>query len=143
MSKRALPVTNEQRRRQAAVLTDLRKRAGLTPTQAAGQIGVSYNQLLRYESGENLLATNYYPAFATVYGVAYADLAGWILGLKMLETVPWSARAALEAAGLPADRIARILADISEWGELDQRAAVEGHIELHREKHPARESATA
>jgi transcriptional regulator with XRE-family HTH domain len=124
MSERALPVTAEQRHRQAAVLVALRQRAALQQTQAAALIGVSYGQLRRYESGANLLATNYYPIVARVYGVEVADLAGWLIGFLPFDVTaleprdPFDLEDELEALFGDdiegANRLAEQLADVPE-----------------------------
>ena len=75
MSKRPIPVSDEQRQRQREVMEQLwRDSAFTTLTPAAARVGVSVSQLSRYISGETVIPTQYYQAVADTFGIAYAEL---------------------------------------------------------------------
>jgi transcriptional regulator with XRE-family HTH domain len=122
--KRAMPITEAEKERQQEVLTKLREDAGLSPTKAAGLIGVSYSQLLRYESGETILPTNYYRAVATAYGITKAALS---FQLGLVDRIPPDGplEEMLAAIGMPVDEIVQLTSRIgSDPTTPDERAKI-------------------
>ncbi len=56
-----------------ANLRAFRKRACITQRQAASLIGVSYQQLQKYEQGTNRISADYLYILKTAYGASYED----------------------------------------------------------------------
>lgn len=112
MPKRAMPISEAERERQGEVLTRLREDAGLGPTKAAGLIGVSYSQLLRYEDGGTILPTSYYQAVAEAYGIRKSELSVK-LGLVDEETVrDLTLKEILTAIDMPEDEQRQLLSSL-------------------------------
>lgn len=107
-----MPISEADQERQRSVLPKLREAAGMTPTKAAGLIGVSYSQLLRYESGETILPTNYYQAIADTYGIRKSDLS---VALGLVDDPPRGAEPLAELLreiGMPEDECRELLSSI-------------------------------
>jgi transcriptional regulator with XRE-family HTH domain len=60
-------------RHAAFCLRAMRRAAGLTQAQAAEALGVSYQQIHKYESGANRLSCGHLAAFAAIFGCHPAD----------------------------------------------------------------------
>lgn len=134
MPERALPVPEEDRRRQRDVLTDLRSSVHLKPAEAAAAIGVSVTQLGRYESGSTILPTPYYRAVAYAYGITVAELTR---RLGLLDDEAWDFRTAMRGIITEA-QIAEQWAEIKDDPIKDQMAhALELQEEAERRRSEA------
>ena len=128
MSKRPIPVSDEQRQRQREVMEQLwRDSAFTTLTPAAARIGVSVSQLSRYISAETVIPTQYYQAVADTFGLTYADLVRRLLPVEDVEPADadWDFLAELRRA-LPHNP-ARAEETYREWAhapELFQRSLI-------------------
>jgi len=57
-------------------LRQARKLAGMSQTQAAEVIGVSYQQMQKYEKGVNRISTEFAKKLATAFSVSFESLTG-------------------------------------------------------------------
>jgi transcriptional regulator with XRE-family HTH domain len=56
------------------VIREFRLQCSLTQKQVGAALGVSYQQINKYESGNNGLTALYLPALASIFGTTIADL---------------------------------------------------------------------
>ncbi len=62
------------------LLRKLRDGAGLTQMKLAEKVGVSYQQIQKYENGKSTLSFRRIAAYAEALNVAAAELAVWLVG---------------------------------------------------------------
>lgn len=135
MPEKAIPPTQAERDRQGSVLRALRDAKGWGQTKAGAKIGISASQVSRYESGENMLPTNYIGLVAKAYGIEKGDLTTR-LGLmdddlQVVES--YDPKAELDASGVvPAEHIQKLVIDLQGRPEANQRAMVASAIQHFR-----------
>jgi transcriptional regulator with XRE-family HTH domain len=133
--RRAIPISDDYRRRQSAVLARLRTEADLNPTEAGARVGVSYSQWLRYESGETPVPPAYFDAISRGFGVSKTELTiAFGLLSDVADEADWDPKAVMLAEGISKERAVQILGDIHGLGLDTQQAVVAAQVMLHRER---------
>ena len=124
------------RRRQRAVLTKLRKNAGLEIDDVAKAVGLSYPQVVRYLDGRTPLHSFRIVTFAKALGVDPLDLAAELNGTDVIEDTlidpgkpVWNFRDALRGR-IPESLIEELAQRWERESVINQRAAVDGILEL-------------
>lgn len=140
MPKRAIPPTDLERQLQSVVMKKLRDRAGLEVTPAAAAVGISASQLTRYESGENMLPTNYIRLVARAYHVTQGELiaALGLLDEDMSDGQRYPVLKNLLAVGVDPVYAGKLDGDLADKDEATRRSVTEDAIADYLEAEESR-----
>jgi transcriptional regulator with XRE-family HTH domain len=132
----------EHRQRQAEHLKALRERLGLKRITLADRLGFEDSQgYALYERAKSIIRLDQTPRWAEAFDVPLREFLEEVVikaadAAQMAASEPYSPRAELEASGVvPDDYIEKLVADLYERSEADQRAVVESTIRHYREAH--------
>lgn len=97
----------EFNRAMGVVLRRHREACGLTQTELGAALGVTFQQVQKYERGVNGLAAHYMPIVAAAFGISVADL------YREADTIPPNLQSC--AADNDAFLISRQIRKITDW----------------------------
>lgn len=119
------------RERQRDALTTLQRESGKEATQIAAEIGLSYNQYLRYSWGKTALRIDQFETFARAYGVGVPELARRLGLTDDADTYSIEEfRDHLRSAGLPAEDVEELTGIAAEQPAFGRKSLAEGYVRL-------------